>query len=288
MLRVAPGATNLLRPWLLGASLLALVFAGSCVRELDDPPPPAGGCTLEECVEPVDMPPTGSLGGASGAAGMGGSGGDEEPVTLEGTVRFVTSADLVQDSPLPAPVNVLARDFNGVLRSVTTAADGDFLLDDVAARSDLEVRVVAQDDDLSGDVLDTLQIVDTTVSTPVTLDVLSRTMFDDLIDVSFVTTPTAFDERSGSAIVFVQDESGAPLDGASVVLSNDVLQIAYDDGAVYSDALEQTGGRGAFVLLNVQRTRIEPLLIQYAQGTHASSLDFEPGTVTVRTIRISP
>lgn len=288
MLRVAPGATNLLRPWMLGASLLGLTLVGSCARELDEPPPPAGGCTLDECMAPVDTPPTGSGGGAGGAGGAGGSGGEDEPVTLEGVVRFVTSADLLQDAPLPEPVNVLATDFNQVLRAVTTESDGDFVFDDLPSVSDLKVRVVRIDDDTDTDLLDTLQVVDTTVSAPVTLDVLSRAMFEDLIEVSFVTTPTLFDARRGSAIVFVQDESGAPLEGASVVPSNVVTQIAYDDGAVYSDALDQTGGRGAFVLLNVPRTSIDPLLIQYEQVIYTSSLDLEPGTVTVHTVRIAP
>lgn len=288
MLRVAQGATNLLRPWLLGASLLGLGLFGSCARELDEPPPLAGGCTLDECPEPVDMPPTGSLGGASGAAGSGGDGnGDDEPVTLEGTVRVITSADLANIATLTLPVDVIAKQFTqGVVRD-TTENEGGFVLTDVKQESALSVTVAPIDSDASLQLIQTLQGVDTTTVTETDLFVLDRDMFDELVEQSFTENPTALDRGLAAAIVTFVDEEGNVLDGVSLIAGNAGV-VAYDNGAVYSDALEETGGRGTLVLLNIPTTST---LIRYTyeQLPYQTTLPgLDRGSVTLHTVRFTP
>lgn len=232
----------------------------------------------------VDMPPTGSLGGASGAAGTGGDGEEDEPVTLEGFVRLVTSADLVDVGQLTLPVDVIADAFPQGLRRETTEAGGSFLLEDVLEESALVVTVQPTAGS-NVEIVPTLQAVDTTTVTDAELLALSNDMFLDLVEQSFTVNPTAFDSNLGAAIITFLDENGDPLDGVSLIAGNAGV-VAYDNGAIYSDALEQTGGRGTLVLLNLVPTTDTLIRFTHDQLAYETRIpELQRGSVTLHVAR---
>jgi hypothetical protein len=281
-------AMKRLRPWELvavisGVGVLAFV---ACTDEPEVRPPPAAPCTDPECATPPDSVTAGGGMPQGGSGGAGGAGG-EEAVTLDGTVRIITSADLLDSDGLTVPVDVVARGFSQSLIRATTASDGSFRIEDLDESSALPVLVLPTEGDTSLDIVQTLQSVDSLTSTRVDLFALSGVMFDDLIDQSFIMNPTVFDPRRASAIVTVVDDLGEALQGVSLLPEDGQELLAYDSGAVYSDALEQTGDRGTFVLLNVPPAR-SLLRLLYNGEEFTSRMGLQAGAVTLHTARITP
>jgi hypothetical protein len=296
MLRVAPVATTLPRAWLLGLGLFGVGMLGfvACARELDERPPPIGSCDGPECVSPPDMVAGGlGPGGSGGAAGSGGSDGEDDAVTLEGSVQLVTSQDLLSLDGLTRSVDVLTRGFDTPPQIVApTEADGSFRIEGVSPQSALQVIVAPSDDASASLFIDTLQAVDSTLGGGVDLRVLSRPVFDDLVDGSFVANPTVFDTTQAAAIVQFIDERDLPIAGLSIISDVGRASIAYDSGSIYSDVLEQTGDRGAVVLLNVAAQfypgRLLPLTVLLSDGEEASAgVQVVRGAVTLHTVKIT-
>jgi hypothetical protein len=296
MLRESMMAQALPRPWVRGLGLFGLGLWGfmACTRELDEHPAPPATCTGEEgCVEPPDGVTSGGMAGAGGAAGSGGSGGDEDPATLDGTVRLITSPDLLSLDNLTQAVDVVTTGFDTPPQVLqTTGTDGSFRIENVARDSALQMLVGPSDNAGVDLFVPTLQSIDSLTGSTAELSVMSRSVFADLIENSFVDTPTVFDATQAAAVVTLVDERDVPISGATLVSNVGRGSVAYDEGFYYSDVLDQTGDRGTIVLLNVD-AQVFPgkrltINVQLADGqVQGAGFQVVRGAITLHTARLT-
>jgi hypothetical protein len=229
----------------------------------------------------------------AGSGGMGGNGGSSSELgTLEGEVQVVVSADLDSVRNLTDPISVRARGPAGVTVSTNTESDGTFLLEGVDQDPGLWVGTGLFDGSVTGQYVDTLQLVNAARETDVDLLVLDRSTLEDLVRISFLNTPSEFDPQRGSAIVSVVDTGLNPISSLTVAEPNsaDVL-VAYDDGNSYSDVLDQTGPRGTVVFLNVPASTFPGSLLNMVvlvEGQeYASNVRVVRGGVTLATAQLT-
>jgi hypothetical protein len=275
----------------LGLVALCMGLYVACARDLDEHPPPLPACTDPACV-PVGGGQVIGGGAIAGSGGMAGSGNSGELGSLQGEVRVIVSADLNSVRDLTDPVAVRARGAAGVTVDTTTEADGTFLLEGVDEDPGLWVGAGTFDGSVTGQYIDTLQLVNAARETQADLLVFSRTTVEDLVRISFLNTPAEFDTQRGSAIVTFVDTSLDPISGLTVAspTSPDVL-IAYDDGNAYSDVLDQTGPDGTVVFLNVPASTFPGSLLNMVVlvdgEEHSSNVRVVRGGVTLATAQLT-
>jgi hypothetical protein len=82
---------------------------------------------------------------------------------------------------------------------------------------------------------------------PLQLITIDEVLLQDVGD-ALLLTPTTLDAASGHVLLNLRDQDGKPVPGVHVAVVGGV--VAYDIGATFSDATDETGDRGAALWLN--------------------------------------
>ncbi len=256
------------RPAVVLGGLAGLMWAGSSCQNAETRPAMVGDCNDPGCIDgrgnplplPVGSGQAGAAGGggAAGAAGAAGGGGmpDSSDGSLAGSVLEIADADLVTARALASRDGVELRAPSSRPSAddivAAPAADGSFTLDGIERGTTVWVGVGSFEDPPGEPYIDTLQAVDSTRTSQRDLLVLRRDLMRELAAESFINNPVELDPLSAHLIVQFVDEDGTPVEGVQLTFPvPDQVSTAYDAGAIYSDALEQTSTRGTAVILNL-------------------------------------
>jgi hypothetical protein len=206
--------------------------------------------------------------GSAGVAGAAGSSSLADARSLTGTIQVVAQSDLTANGELDSVLSVRAAGANMAQVTTNSALDGSFRLDGADPGDPLWVGVGAFDGNETSPLLDTLQPVAVTRTSPVELLVVRRDVLEQ-IAANFTNNPPELDPGRGSIILRVVSEQGAPVPQVQLRFPapGDVA-VAYDVGDAYSDQVTETSARGTLVLLNMPA------------GTY-------PGTLTSVTVQVN-
>ena len=107
--------------------------------------------------------------------------------------------------------------------------------------------------DANSTFMDTLQVVDSTRTTPVSLLVMRRPTFGDLVAESFLANPVDLDPQRGHVILRFLNTQQQGIPGVTLTTpAPATTSVAYDiENLIYSDTQLETGGRGTLVLVNL-------------------------------------
>jgi hypothetical protein len=246
-------------PW---AALAATPITGGACREETTRPVLASDCNDPACVDArgsgvVSAPRGAGPVGAAGAAGAAGGGGMPEPTegTLAGSVLQVVTSDLTSAVSLQGDVEIRSPSTDPTVDEplvAEPALDGTYRLEGVEVGKVVWVAVGAFQDPPSGPFIDTLQAVDSTRASFVNLLVVRRDVLTDVASASFINSPVELDPTRSQVVVHFVDEDGLALEGVQVQFPPpDQVPTAYDDGDIYTDALDATSTRGMAVLANL-------------------------------------
>ena len=200
---------------------------------------------------------TGGSGGSAGAAGSASAGAAGSSVTegsLSGSIAAVTSTALTESTDLDGTVQVQAPGADGDQVTTSSESNGSFSLSGVTQKANLWVGVGPFNGDASSTFMDTLQVVDSTHATSVSLLVMRRPPFQELVSSSFLANSVELDSARGHAILrFVnaqrQGITGVTLTTPAPATTNVAYDIADD---IYSDQQTETSLKGTLVLVNLQ------------------------------------
>jgi hypothetical protein len=204
----------------------------------------------------------------------------------------VVRPDLTGVRALNATVEVHAAGSAQPEVEVESDAGGLFRLEKVRVEAALWVGVGAFDADLTGELMDTLQPVDSSQAQPVELLVVQRTVMEQ-ISQGFV-TPELDPDRAYAIITFL-DAGGIGVPEIQVLFpAPEDVSAAYDAGDIYSDQPDATSTRGSAVLLNIPASAY-PGGFTHVQAQAQSplrTLDFDiqvaRGSVTLATVSVVP
>jgi hypothetical protein len=195
---------------------------------------------------------SGGSAGAAGSAAAGAAGSSTGEGTLSGTIDTV-SESLGATTELAGTVQVQAPGADGDQVITTSQPNGGFVLPGIIPVPNLWVGVGPFNADPNSTFVDTLQVVDATRSTPVSLLVMSRSTLQQLVVDSFMVSPVELDPQRGHVVLrFVNDQrQGIP--GVTLTMPPPAAtSVAYDLGdQIYSDTQTETGARGTLVLVNL-------------------------------------
>lgn len=219
------------------------------VGDCDDP-------ACENLRGDVSSTPIGS--GQAGEAGAAGGGGMPDPTAggLAGRVLELANADLMTRRSLSTNGRVEVRAANALPSAddvvVVPAADGSFTLDGIERGNAVWVGVGSFEDPPGEPFMDTLQAVDSIAMSARDLLVVRREVLRELAAESFINNPIELAPDGAHLIVQFVDGEGAAMEGVQVTYpAADEVSTAYDAGAIYSDALDQTSTGGTAILLNL-------------------------------------
>jgi hypothetical protein len=285
-----------------GLELAAGLFV-TCLScsDAETRPQPIADCNDQSCVEgrPGPLVPPGSNvpgvgAGSGGDSGSGGSGGmPSAPVgTLTGSIRSVARPDMTGARALSATLEVHAAGSATPEVKIESEAGGLFRLEKVRVDPGLWVGVGAFDDDLTGQFMDTLQRVDSSLAQPIGLLVVQRSVLEE-ISQGFM-TPDLDPTRAYAVITFV-DALGVGVRQIQVLFpAPEDVGVAYDAGDTYNDQLDATSTRGSVVLLNIPASAYPGGFthVQARAQAPLRTLDFDiqvaRGSVTLATISVLP
>ena len=197
---------------------------------------------------------SGGSAGAAGSASAGAAGSSTAAGTLNGSIEAVTSTALTESTDLDGTVQIQAPGAGGDQVTATSESSGSFSLAGVTQRANLWVGVGPFNGDTNSTFMDTLQVVDSTHVTPVSLLVMRRPPFQELVSASFLANSVELDPARGHAILrFVnaqrQGITGVTLTTPEPATTNVAYDIADD---IYSDQQTATSLKGTLVLVNLQ------------------------------------
>lgn len=166
------------------------------------------------------------------------AGADAGPPVL-GEVLVRLTPDGLETRPLDSASVEIVIDSRTRERTIWSSDDGSFVASSIGSKP-YWVRV-RQTDGIA-DLLTTL----TRVENVERVDIFERRVLEDVAD--NLALPVLLDPKMGHALFyFVRDDS--PLEGVSLVVNEG--SVAYDSGALFTDAFEATQEGGAAILLNV-------------------------------------
>jgi hypothetical protein len=249
-----------------------LLFSALCAYlacKDDEARPGAVGDCPDGCVggpSPIRDAPGGSLGmggtggtggsanaGAAGSASAGAAGSSSAEGSLHGSLQAVISEALALSPDLDGTVQVQAAGAGGDQVTTTSEPNGDFVLGGVVQSPNLWVGAGPFNGDANSTFLDTLQVVDSTSSAPVSLLVMRRRPFTDLVAESFLANPVELNPQRGHVILRFVNSQQQGIPGATLTTPAPAsTSVAYDiENQIYSDTQTETGGRGTLVLVNL-------------------------------------
>jgi hypothetical protein len=261
---LASGRFNVVHCVLLFSALCAYL---AC-KEDEERPAAIGDCPPEGCIggpSPIRDANSGALGmggtggagsggsaGAAGSASAGAAGSSMGQVSLSGSIDTV-SESLAATQDLDGTVQVQAPGADGDQVITTSQEGGDFVLPGVLAQPNLWVGVGPFSADPTSTFVDTLQLVDTTRSEPVSLLEMSRATLQQLVVDSFMVSPVELNPQRGHVILRFVNAQRVGIPGVTLTTPAPAsTSVAYDLGdQIYSDTQTETGTRGTLVLVNL-------------------------------------
>jgi hypothetical protein len=228
-----------------------------CLGCADSDPRPgrSGDCTDPRCGESGLARPSvaGSAApdGSAGTAGAAGSGGLPPPGVdvLAGTVRMLNDSAFSNARSLDRAVTIRAPGAQVAEVSGQSELDGSFRLEDVQVAREVWVSVGASDSTLFP-FLETLQVVDSTLTAFVDLAVISRPVLEEIAQSAFLGSPLELDPAAAHVVINFVTPEGISMPAVRISFPEDA-NVAYDAGDVYSDLVLETSTRGTAILLNL-------------------------------------
>ena len=249
-----------------------LLFSALCAylacKQEDERPQAVGDCP-DGCVggpNPIRDANSGSLGtgasggsGGSGSAGMAGSasagaaGSSVTEGSLSGSIEAVTSTALTVSADLDGTVQIQAPGADGDQVSTSSESNGSFSLAGVARIANLWVGVGPFNGETTSTFMDTLQVVDSTRALPVSLLVMRRPPFEELVSSSFLANSVELDPARGHAILRFVNTQRQGITGVALTSPDPATtSVAYDIADdIYSDQQTETSLKGTLVLANL-------------------------------------
>jgi hypothetical protein len=245
-------------PW---AALLVALIVGEACDEDATRPGLSSDCNDTACVDArgngaVSAPRGGGATGEAGAAGAAGGGGMPGPSegTLAGSVLEVDTSDLTNPVSLQGDVEVRSpsADPRDEPLVAEPGPDGTYRLEGVEVGKVVWVGVGAFQNPPGGPFFDTLQAVDSTRSGFINLLVVRRDVLTDVVAASFINNPVELDPALAHLVIHFVDDNGTPLEGVQIQFPPPArFPIAYDAGAIYTDAFDATSTRGMALIVNL-------------------------------------
>jgi len=253
----------------LNALHCVLLFSALCAylacKDEEARPGAVGDCP-DGCIggpSPTRDANSGSLGvggtrgsgsaGAAGSASAGAAGSSATEGALSGSIDAVISTALAESADLEGTVQVQAPGAEGDQVTTTSESNGSFLLPGVTQRANLWVGVGPFNGDTNSTFMDTLQVVDSTHATPVSLLVMRRPPFQELVSASFLANSVELDPARGHAILRFVNAQRQGITGVTLTTPDPATtSVAYDIADdIYSDQQTETSLKGTLVLLNL-------------------------------------
>lgn len=250
-----------------------LLFSALCAYlacKDDEVRPGAVGDCQDGCIggpSPIRDAPSGSLGmggtgggggsggsaGAAGSASAGAAGSSTAAGSLNGSIEAVTSTSLTVSPDLDGTVEIQAPGANGDQVTTSSESNGSFSLAGVTQRANLWVGVGPFNGDTASTFMDTLQVVDSTKATPVSLLVMRRPPFEELVSASFLTNSVELNPARGHAILRFVNAQRQGIAGITLTSPDSAsTSVAYDIADdIYSDQQTETSLKGTLVLVNL-------------------------------------
>lgn len=215
-------------------------------------------CNDPACVETRNgVPVIVGVGIPDGEAGAGGGGGMPAPGvgTIAGTVLELAASDLLTRQNLAGGIEVRAARAGGTSTDPVideTDQSGAFRLEGIAASEVTWVGAGNFRSPPAEPYMDTLQAVDATTGDFVNLLVARRDAVGEAVSVAFMSDGVELDPALAQVAVRFIRENGVPLEGVRITFPTpEQVPTAYDAGAIFSSALEQTSDRGMALLVNM-------------------------------------